>query len=150
MTGRRAGEPGGGHAAPASRRRPPRSDRGAASVEFVAVLPIAVVALLLLVQVALLVSEQLSVQHAAREGARVAAVWNDAARARDAALEAGGLDAERAEIAVEPAERSVGDPVRITIRYSPKIVVPFIGAFVPNGVVLRSSVVMRTEREAPP
>jgi Flp pilus assembly protein TadG len=127
-----------------------RAERGAASVEFAAVLPLAIVALLLLVQVALLVSEQLSVQHAAREGARAAAVWNDDERARDAALEAGALDANRTTVDVEPAQRSVGDPVRVTIRYAPRIVVPLVGAFVPSGITLHASVEMRTEREAPP
>jgi Flp pilus assembly protein TadG len=71
------------------------SARGSVSVEFAAVLPLVAVSLLLVAQIGLLVSEQLAVQHAAREGARAAAVWNDDARARDAALNAGNLDPAR-------------------------------------------------------
>jgi len=126
-----------------------RSERGAASVEFAVVLPIVVVSMLLVVQVALLVSTQLSVQHAAREGARAAAVWNDDARARDAALEAGSLDPDRAEITVAPDRREVGESVRVTIRYRPVVAVPYIGRFVPAGLTLTASVEERTER-APP
>lgn len=126
-----------------------RSEAGSASVEFAVVLPLTVVALMLVVQVALLVAEQLNVAHAAREGARAAAVWNDDARARDAALRAGALDPDRTDVAVDPAERDVGDAVRVTVVYRPAIVVPFVARFVPAGTTLRASVTMRTERARP-
>lgn len=128
---------------------PSRRERGAASVEFALVLPVLVVALLLVVQVALLVAAQLSVQHAAREGAREAAVSNDDQRAREAALRAGGLDPERAEIDVSPDRRDVGDPVRVTIRYRPIVAVPYVTRFVPAGLALTASVEARTERAEP-
>jgi Flp pilus assembly protein TadG len=118
-------------------------------VEFAAVLPLALVAMLLIVQVALLVSQQLRVAHAAREGARQAAVWNDDARAREAALRAGALDPDRTEVDVSPAERPVGSPVRVTVRYRPAVVVPLVGRFVPEAV-LSASVEMRVEREPEP
>ena len=123
---------------------------GAASVEFAIVLPLVVVSLLLLVQVALLVAFQLDVTHAAREGARAAAIWNDDARARDAALRSGVLDASRTDVIVEPASRAVGDPVRVTVRYHPPIVVPFVGRFVPDDLVLTATVETLTERQASP
>jgi hypothetical protein len=126
------------------------TEAGAASVEFAVVLPIVVVALLLLVQVALLVAQQLAVAHAAREGSRAAAVWNDDAKARDAALAAGALDPAQTEVVVEPGSRRSGDPVTVTVRYRPAIVVPYVGRFLPSSLVLRASVTMRTEREPPP
>lgn len=128
----------------------PRRDgeRGSASVEFAAVLPLALVALLLIVQVALVVAQQLVVQHAAREGAREAAVWNDDARARDAALRAGNLEADRAEIEVSPDERPVGTPVRVTIRYRVPLVVPYVSRFLPADTTLTASAEYRVEREA--
>ncbi len=111
-------------------------------------LPLAVVALLLVVQVALVVAEQLVVQHAAREGAREAAVWNEDGRARDAALRAGNLDAERAEVEVTPSEREVGTPVRVTVRYRVPLVVPYVSRFLPGEVTLQASAVYRVERES--
>jgi Flp pilus assembly protein TadG len=116
-------------------------------VEFAAVLPLALIALLLIVQVALVVSEQLAVQHAAREGAREAAVSNDDARAREAALRAGGLDEDRAEVEITPAERPVGSPVRVTIRYRVPLVVPYVTRFLPSEATLTAAADYRVERE---
>ena len=123
-------------------------ERGSASVEFAVVLPLALIAMLLVVQVALVVAEQLVVQHAAREGAREAAVWNDDARARDAAIRAGALDADRAEVDVSPAERPVGSSVRVTVRYRVPLVVPYVGRFLPSETTLTASADYRVEREA--
>src|SRR5438067_12049173 len=103
-----------------------RNARGSVSVEFAAVLPLVAVSLLLVAQIGLLVSEQLAVQHAAREGARAAAVWNDDARARSAALDAGNLDPARTTIAISPSQRDVCTPVRAEVRYPP-VELPLVG-----------------------
>lgn len=129
------------------RRGPEPAGRGSASVEFALVLPLLAVAMLLVVQVVLLVADQLTVAHAAREGAREAAVWNDDARAREAALRAGRLDPARTEVVVSPADRAAGTPVTVTVRYRPPERVPFVGAFVPDDLVLSGSATMRTERD---
>jgi len=142
--------------APASRRAELtrlhrlRAERGIASVEFAVVLPLVLISLLLVVQVALVVAEQLIVQHAAREGAREAAVWNDDTHARDAAIRAGHLDSNRAQIDVTPADRPVGTPVVLTIHYRVPMVVPYVGRFLPADVTLTASAEYRTEREPPP
>ena len=122
--------------------------RGSVSVEFAAVLPLVAIALLLVAQMGLLVSEQLTIQHAAREGARAAAVWNDDTKAREAAIAAGHLDPGRAAITVSPSARDVGTPVTVSIRYRPGEV-PLVGRFLPSGWELSATVAMRTER-APP
>jgi Flp pilus assembly protein TadG len=122
-----------------------RDARGSVSVEFAAVLPLVAVSLLLVAQIGLLVSEQLAVQHAAREGAREAAVWNDDARARDAALTAGDLDPSRTTVLITPSQRDVGTPVRVEVRYTP-VAMPVVGRFMPSSTTLRASVEMRTER----
>jgi Flp pilus assembly protein TadG len=123
-------------------------ERGSVSVEFAAVLPLVAVTMLLVAQMGLLVSEQLAVQHAAREGARTAAVSNDDDAARDAALRAGNLDPDRTTIEVSPATRDVGTRVTVTVHYEP-VEVPLVGRFMPADVRLHSAVSMRTER-APP
>jgi Flp pilus assembly protein TadG len=122
--------------------------RGSVSVEFAAVLPLVAVSLLLVAQIGLLVSEQLAVQHAAREGARAAAVWNDDARARTAALNAGNLDPARTTIVISPSSRDVGTPVRVEVRFKP-VEMPVVGRFMPSATTLSATVEMRTER-APP
>lgn len=123
------------------------TERGAVSIEFAATLPLVAVATALVAQIGLLVSEQIAIQHAAREGARAAAVWNDDERARAAALDA-VPDRSRTLVAVEPASRAVGDSVTVRVRYEPTRF-PFIGRFMPAGTELVAAVSMRTER-APP
>jgi len=127
--------------------RPSRGERGSASVEFAAVLPLALIALLLVVQVALVVAQQLVVQHAAREGAREAAVWNDDARAREAVLRAGNLDSDRADIEVTPSDRPVGTPVRVTVHYRVALIVPYVSHFLPSETTLTAFAEYRVERE---
>jgi len=122
--------------------------RGSVSVEFAAVLPLVAVSMLLVAQIGLLVSEQLAVQHAAREGARAAAVWNDDDRARTAALNAGNLDPTRTTIAITPSRRDIGVPVRVEVRFKP-VGIPIVGRFMPSATTLSAAVEMRTER-APP
>ena len=119
--------------------------RGSVSVEFAAVLPLVAVSMLLVAQMALLVSEQLAVQHAAREGARAAAVWNDDDRARTAALDAGNLDPGRTTIVISPSQRDVGTPVRVEVRFTP-VAMPVVGRFIPSSTTLSATVEMRTER----
>ena len=116
------------------------------SVEFAAVLPLVAVAMLLVAQIGLLVAEQLTVTHAAREGARAAAVANDDEAARAAALEAGGLDPARATVEVSPDARDVGEPVTVTVTYEPARM-PIVGRFMP-AIELHAAVSMRTERAA--
>jgi len=144
--------------APAARRAGPtflrrfrrsRDERGIASVEFAIVLPLVLISLLLVVQVALVVAEQLIVQHAAREGAREAAVWNDDGKARDAAIRAGHLDPDRSQVDVTPSQRPVGTPVVVTIHYHVPLVVPYVARFLPSDVTLTASAEYRTEREPP-
>jgi Flp pilus assembly protein TadG len=122
-----------------------RRQRGAVSVEFAAVLPLIGVAMLLVAQIGLVVAQQLTVQHAAREGARVAAVTNDDDQARAAALAAGNLDDANADVDIEPSTRAVGDPVRVTVRARPGLM-PLIGTFIAGDFTLSSTVQMRTER----
>ena len=112
-------------------------------------LPLVLISLLLVVQVALVVAEQMIVQHAAREGAREAAVWNDDSKGRDAAIRAGNLDPNRAQIDVSPSQRPVGSPVVLTIRYRVPMVVPYVGRFLPADVTLTASAEYRVEHEPP-
>jgi Flp pilus assembly protein TadG len=66
-------------------RAPRRGEPGQATVEFALVLPLLVLAMLALVQVALLVRDHLAVVQAAREAVREASVDPDPARAAAAA-----------------------------------------------------------------
>jgi hypothetical protein len=119
-------------------------DSGQAAVELVLVVPLVMVLALAVVQLALVARDQVLVTHAAREGARQAAVEPDAGSVRAAALAGTRLDAGHVE--VEVGHR--GDPggrVRVEVRYRSPTDVPLVGALV-GAVDLSDSAVMRVER----
>ena len=132
------------------RRAWPRShgglDRGQATVEVAVLLPLLVVLLLAILQVALLGRDVVLVTHASREAARAAAVDPHPSAAVAAAGDAGGLDEER--LAVTVAGRGeAGSRVRVTVTYRARTDVPLIGALVGDRT-LRSSTTMRVEAAA--
>jgi hypothetical protein len=107
---------------------------------------LALFAALALVQIGLLSKDALAVVHAAREGAREAAVSTDEASVRQAALRSGTLVEARTTIAVERSG-GLGDPVTVTIHYRSPIVVPFVDWLFSGDVTIRSGVTMRQEAE---
>ena len=117
---------------------------GSAAVELALVLPLALFLALALVQVGLLAKDSIVVVHAAREGAREAAVTSDRSRVRQAALRSGGLAEERTEVEVLRAG-GMGDPVTVNIAYRAPMVVPFVEWLFPEEVVVRASATMRQE-----
>ena len=117
-------------------------DEGQASVELALVLPIVAACLLLVVQVALVVRDQVLVVHASREAARQGAVDPSPGAPREAAPTAAGLAAERLE--VEAQRGAVGGRVRVRVRYRSRTDVPLVGAFVPD-VSLSATTTMRVE-----
>ena len=74
--------------------------RGQATVEFAFLLPVAVVALLLIAQIGLVVRARVMLTHAAREGARVAAVGGSDAEVKAAVVAAGSLNPARLTVGV--------------------------------------------------
>ena len=118
-------------------------DEGQASVELALVLPIVAACLLLVVQVALVVRDQVLVVHASREAARQGAVDPSPGAPREAAAAAAaGLAADRLD--VEAQRGAVGGRVQVRVRYRSRTDVPLVGAFVPD-VSLSATTTMRVE-----
>lgn len=125
--------------------RPQRSgDRGQATVEFALVLPVLFLLVMLVLQVGLIARDQVLVSHAAREGARAAAVseGDRAAAARSAVERAGELRTDRLTETVSSIDG--GSEVRVTVGYRSVTDLPLIGALVPD-IDLDATVVMRVE-----
>lgn len=118
-------------------------DHGQAAVELALALPVVAVLLLVLVQVALVVRDQVLVVHAAREAARAAAVDPDPAVPRRAALAAAPLHGERLSVAVERQARA-GGRVRAVVSYRSSTFVPLVGPLIPD-IALRAHATMRQE-----
>jgi Flp pilus assembly protein TadG len=108
-------------------------DEGQAAVELALVLPLLALLLLAVVQVVLVARDQILVVHAARAGARHAAVDGDASAVRRAVHDAGagGLDASRLTVEVSPVGRA-GPLVTATVRYRAPTDVPLVGPLLPD------------------
>jgi Flp pilus assembly protein TadG len=116
-------------------------DEGQAAVELALVLPFVVLLLLLLAQLGLIVRAQLLVTHAAREGARAAAVANDPRTAAQLAAEkATGLSSSRLLLG------TVVGPTRVTVHARLRVPtdLPIVGPLLPD-LVLESDTTMKRE-----
>jgi hypothetical protein len=122
------------------RARRSRGESGQATVEFALVLPLVIMAMLALIQVALVVRDHLAVVHAAREAARAASVDPDPARAVGAARRT--LPDADVDVAPRP---SVGEPISVEVSYRSVTDLPLVGMLFPDPV-LHARAVMRVER----
>jgi hypothetical protein len=104
------------------------------------VLPLVLTLTLAVVQVGLVARDAVRVSHAARSGARAAAVGFDDDAVRRAAADGSGLEASRLSVAVTRA----GDRVTVAVSYRCATDVPLVGSVAP-AVVLRDQLTMRVE-----
>lgn len=103
-------------------------DRGQAAVELALCLPVVMLMLLGIVQVAVVVRDQLLAQHAAREAARAASVADSPQQAAARVLD--GFELNQLSVGVV----TTGDVVRVEIGLTTHTDVPLIGALVPDVV----------------
>lgn len=108
-------------------------------MELALALPLVALLLLAVVQVGLVVRDQVLAVHAAREGARAAAVDRAPAAARDAALAGSGLRPDRLTVEVQRTGL-----VRVSIRYRSPTELPLIGPLLPD-IPVRANAAMRVE-----
>ena len=122
-----------------------RSERGSAVVEFALVLPVVLLVLLALIQVAALARDRLVLTEAARAGARAASVEDsDEAAATAARAAAAGLDPDRLAVSVARAGAR-GSPVTVSVSYTVPIVAALAGWLLPDSVDLHAEATMRQE-----
>lgn len=121
-----------------------RRDSGQSTVELALILPLLAVALLMTLQCGLLARDQIVATHAAREGARVAAVDPDPAAVERAVRSAGSLEAGRLTVRVGNRGRP-GTRVRVEITYRSPVRIPLLRNLV-DDVVFRTEATMRVER----
>lgn len=119
--------------------RPATGEHGQATVELALALPVVVVLVLGMLQVALVARDQLAVELAAREAARAAAVSADpVAAARLAAERVTSLRPLQVTVSAGPAE------VTVTVEHANATDVAMVGHVVAD-VVLRATVTMALE-----
>ncbi len=118
----------------------PTADRGQSTVEAALLLPAIAVVLLAVIQVGLVVHARIMVTHAAREGARAAAVGGTDDDVERAVAVAGDLAPYRLEVEVR---RRNGRAV-VEVSYDEPTSVPIIGLLL-NDVTLEAEATMRLE-----
>lgn len=120
------------------------NDRGQSTVELALILPVVVMLALAVVQVGLVVRDQIRVVHAAREGARAAAVSAEA-HVADAAVERnGGLSGDRVSVSTS-GRGGVGTDVTVVVEYRARTDLPLVGPLLPD-LVLTAAATMRVEQ----
>jgi len=122
------------------RRGAGRSCAGQATVEVALLLPVIVFLALAIGQVALVAHARVLVTHAAREGARLAAVGESDFAVREAVIERSALRRDR--ILVDVVRGS--STVEVTVRYADPTDVALVGAVI-GEVELVAVAVMRRE-----
>jgi hypothetical protein len=132
----------GGAPSPAAvtRRRRDHGECGQATVEFALVLPVLVLVLMLVFQVALVARDQVLAVQAARAAAREAAVGSDMARVNGAAR----ATLPGAEVSVT-SRGAIGEPIVIQVHYRSHTNLPLIGPLLPDPQ-LTARAVMRREK----
>lgn len=104
-----------------------RGERGQATVEFALSLPLVVMLILGIVQIAVVTRDRTAMELAAREGARAAAVSADPGTAAQLAVEE-VVSLDRVEVSVS----TVGDNVTVTVRTVNPTDVALIGPLIPD------------------
>lgn len=120
-----------------------RGARGQASLELALVLPLILGLLLFAVQLGLIVRDQVLTVHAAREGARAAAVDPTATTATIAATDASSLDRNRMIVTLRRHGRAP-ELVEVTVTYRSQTAVPIVGPLL-GDITISESVTMRVE-----
>jgi len=120
-------------------------ERGSAVVEFALVMPLLLLVALALVQIAVIGRDRLVLEHAARAGAREAAVDPDDAVVRSIVADAAApLDPSDVAVDIERAG-TFGDPVVVRVVYDVPVAVPLAGWLLPPSVHLTTELAMRQE-----
>jgi Flp pilus assembly protein TadG len=118
-----------------------RDDRGAAAVEFALVLPLLVLLIVGMIQFGFVFNAYITVTHAAREGARMAAV--NAFSVSAVKGEMVPLDTSKVSItSTLMSDATYGDYYRVVVSYPYKLTIPFWGT---RNLNLSSTAQMRRE-----
>ncbi len=125
-----------------------RDERGQALLEMALVLPILILLLLGVVELGQVTYSYITVNNAARAGARVASVGgtdSDIAAAVQQASPA--LTSADLTVNISPVQgsRQSGQPVTVDVRYPVTLVMPIPQGIIPNPVIVEAAETMRVE-----
>lgn len=124
-----------------------KEERGQALTEMALVLPLLLLLIFGVTEMGRVGYAYISVNNAARAGARVASVGGDDAAVREAVLKAApALDPAQIDVEISPdfAHRESGQNATVTVHYPVQLIMPVVEGF-PNPVLVGASLSMRLE-----
>ncbi len=121
-----------------------KNEKGASAVEFALILPILIMLVFGIFQFGIAYNNYITITHAAREGARLAAVDLNNPLLKQIIIErAYPIPITEADIIIStPEGTKIGDPVEVEITYDITIEIPLVGSW---DIPLTSKAVMRLE-----
>lgn len=123
-----------------------RDEKGQSVVEFALVVPILLLLVLGIMEFGRAYSANLTLQNAAREGARLAVTGATDARITQRVKDsAPTLDPARINVSVTPSSRHQGDNVVVTVTYDFQYLTPFIQDLAGSLRTFQQQVTMRME-----
>jgi len=126
------------------RHRIIKSEKGASAVEFALILPILIILVFGIVQFGIAFNNYITITHAAREGARIAAVDLNNTDLKNIIIErAFPVQINEDDIVIStPEGTNIGDPVEVEITYNISITIPLVGSW---DIPLKNKAIMRLE-----
>ncbi len=126
------------------RHRIIKSEKGASAVEFALILPILIILVFGIVQFGIAFNNYITITHAAREGARIAAVDLNNPVLKNIIIErAFPVQITEDDIVIStPEGTNIGDPVEVEITYNISITIPLVGSW---DIPLKNKAIMRLE-----
>ncbi|TET15824.1 MAG: pilus assembly protein [Actinobacteria bacterium] len=126
------------------RHRIIKSEKGASAVEFALILPILIILVFGIVQFGIAFNNYITITHAAREGARIAAVDLNNPDLENIIIErAFPVQITEDDIVIStPEGTNIGDPVEVEITYNISITIPLVGSW---DIPLKNKAIMRLE-----
>jgi Flp pilus assembly protein TadG len=125
-----------------------RNNKGQALVEFAIILPILLLLILGIVQFGMMINSYLSIQYAAREGARAGIVGSTDSEIKNLIIaDSPGLDSSKLTVTITPdlLSRKSGDTLTVGVSYSYNLTIPVISSIFKNSIILSSQTSMRIE-----
>ena len=126
------------------RHRIIKSEKGASAVEFALILPLLIMLVFGIVEFGIAFNNYVTITHAAREGARIAAVDLNNPDLKNIIIErAFPVQITEDDIVISTTEeKNIGDPVEVEITYNISITIPLVGSW---DIPLKNKAIMRLE-----
>lgn len=125
-----------------------KNQQGQALVEFAIILPILLLLVMGIIQFGMMLGSYLTLQNAAREGARAGIIGSTNAEIQRVINSTSpNLELDKLTVGITPSEaiRKSGDSLTVSVSYNYSLTIPIISSLFNNAIVLNAQTSMRIE-----